>query len=352
MKRARTRKRDFERAHRAQTFRLRDVALAIGSSRRVRRRRSRAGGRGTSNGQANLRNRRGGNMKQTACRGWFMLSERRCSSRSGSAPRPARPERRSRSTPSSPSPLRLPYTGRVCDNRSASSRSRSTTPVGSRAARSSSSYSTIRRTRRSPSSSWNSVVGRGVQLFMGGSLSAMCKASIPIVADKGPLMMCLSPAVYPPKGGYVFSSSIHPVDLAISSFRFFHKKGWNDIALMMGTDATGQEVDTKIDQVMAMPEFRGMHVVAHEHFGTTDVSVAAQISKIVAAHPQALLIWTGTGISVVFQALSDAGSKSRSRRAADSCSTARWSNGAASYLPSCTSQRRSGRRIRTSTTPP
>ena len=75
----------------------------------------------------------------------------------------------------------------------------------------------------------------------------------PIVADKGPLMMCLSPAVYPPKGGYVFSSSIHPVDLTISSFRFFHKKGWNNIALMMGTDATGQEVDTKIDQVMAMP---------------------------------------------------------------------------------------------------
>jgi branched-chain amino acid transport system substrate-binding protein len=155
----------------------------------------------------------------------------------------------------------------------------------------------------------NSVVASGAQIFIGGSLSAMCKASIPLVAEKGPVMMCLSPAVYPPKGGYVFSSSIHPYDLAVASFRFFHKKGWNNIALMMATDATGQEVDTKIDAVMALPENRDLRIVAHEHFGTNDVSVAAQVSKILAARPQALLIWTGTNISVVFQALSDAGSK-------------------------------------------
>jgi branched-chain amino acid transport system substrate-binding protein len=154
---------------------------------------------------------------------------------------------------------------------------------------------------------YNNVVAGGAQVVLAGAFSAMCKATMPLVGPTGPVLYCLSPAVHPPRGGYVFSSSIHPVDLSDATFRYFQARGWDDIALLMSTDASAAEVVAGVDRLMA--KYSKLHLVAYERFSPTDTSVAAQITKIEGAHPQALLIWAGTGIPVTLRALSDAGNK-------------------------------------------
>jgi branched-chain amino acid transport system substrate-binding protein len=103
----------------------------------------------------------------------------------------------------------------------------------------------------------------------------------------------------------VFSSNIHPVDLSDATFRYFQSRGWTNIALLMSTDASAAEVVAGVDRLMA--KYPKLHVVAYERFSPADTSVSAQITKIEAAHPQAMLIWAGTGIPVTFHGLSDAG---------------------------------------------
>jgi branched-chain amino acid transport system substrate-binding protein len=105
----------------------------------------------------------------------------------------------------------------------------------------------------------------------------------------------------------VFSSNIHPVDLSDASLRYFSQRGWTNIALLMSTDASGQEVESGLAGLLA--KYPKLHVVAHERFNPADVSASAQISKIEAAHPQAMLIWSGSGIPTTFHALHDIGSK-------------------------------------------
>jgi len=77
---------------------------------------------------------------------------------------------------------------------------------------------------------------------------------------------------------------------------------------MTSADATGQDAERGLDQIIALPENKGVTVVEHAHFNTTDVSVAAQIEHIKAAKPQALIAWsTGTPIATVFKGIVQAG---------------------------------------------
>jgi branched-chain amino acid transport system substrate-binding protein len=51
-----------------------------------------------------------------------------------------------------------------------------------------------------------------------------------------------------------------------------------------------------------------MEIVAHEHFATTDLSVAAQLARVKAANPQVLVAWSsGTSFGTVLRNISDAG---------------------------------------------
>jgi branched-chain amino acid transport system substrate-binding protein len=152
---------------------------------------------------------------------------------------------------------------------------------------------------------YNGAVSGGAQVILGGGFSATCKATMPLVGANGPVLYCLSPAVHPARGGYVFSGNLHPVDLADATFRYFSQRGWYNIALLMSTDASAAEVVAGVDGLLA--KYPKLHVVAYERFSPTDQIVTAQISKIEAAHPQAMLIWAGTGIPVTLRALHDAG---------------------------------------------
>ena len=151
------------------------------------------------------------------------------------------------------------------------------------------------------------VVAGKPAVQIGPNLVAMCNGVAPLVKN-GPVMYCLSPGIHPEAGSYAFTSSVSTVDLSRALIRYFRSRGWTRIALMTSTDASGQDAERGIDGNLALPENKGVQVVAREHFNPTDVSVAAQIEKIKAAKPQAFIAWsTGAPIGTIFKAVTQAG---------------------------------------------
>jgi len=153
----------------------------------------------------------------------------------------------------------------------------------------------------------NEVLALKPAVIMGSSIVAMCNAMAPLMA-KGPVMYCMSPGIHPADGGYVFSGSTSTYDLVETLIRYYRLKGWARIAVISSSDATGQDIDRGIDRVFAMPENKSLQKVEHEHFAPTDVSVAAQLERIKAAQPQALIAWTtGAAIATIFRGAVQAG---------------------------------------------
>jgi branched-chain amino acid transport system substrate-binding protein len=151
------------------------------------------------------------------------------------------------------------------------------------------------------------VIARRVPLIVGSSLVAICRAMAPLMKD-GPVEYCLSPGIHPDEGSFVFTASVSTKDLAAALIRYFKGKGWTRIAVLTSTDATGQDAEENINATVGLPQNQGMQLVAREHFNPQDVSVAAQIARISAAKPQALIAWsTGAPIGTVFKGVAQSG---------------------------------------------
>ena len=144
-------------------------------------------------------------------------------------------------------------------------------------------------------------------IVMGSSLSAMCQAIAPVF-ESGPVNWCLSPAIYPPKGSYVFSTSVATKDLIIATVRFFREKGWKKFGLLASQDASGQDGVNDVGEALKLPENSGMQLVDTERYAASDVSATAQVTRIKAAGPQALIIWApGTPFATALRAVQDVG---------------------------------------------
>lgn len=153
----------------------------------------------------------------------------------------------------------------------------------------------------------NEVVATHPAVILGSSLVAMCNAMAPIVRD-GPLLFCLSPGHHPVIGTYDFTSGASSADSLRAMLRFFRDKGWTRIAMISSTDATGQDVDRSVAEVLALPENKTVEMVEHNHFNLTDLSVSAQIERIKSAKAQALIAWSsGTSIATIFKSAVQAG---------------------------------------------
>jgi branched-chain amino acid transport system substrate-binding protein len=152
------------------------------------------------------------------------------------------------------------------------------------------------------------ILAGKVPLIVGSSLVAICAAMAPLMKD-GPVEYCLSPGIHPAEGSYVFTASVSTRDLAAALIRYFKGKGWTRIAVLTSTDATGQDAEQNVNAIVALPQYQGVvQVVAREHFDPHDVSVAAQIARISAAKPQALIAWsTGAPIGTVFKGIAQNG---------------------------------------------
>jgi branched-chain amino acid transport system substrate-binding protein len=154
----------------------------------------------------------------------------------------------------------------------------------------------------------NQVIASKAPLILGPTLTQQCNAIAPLVQANGPADFCLSPGLNPPAGGYIWSASVSLKDAIAATVRYFRERGLTRLAILSSTDATGQEADRDWELARSAPENRRVEFVAREHFNLTDVSVSAQMARIKAANPQALLTWTvGPAFGTELHGVADAG---------------------------------------------
>jgi branched-chain amino acid transport system substrate-binding protein len=153
----------------------------------------------------------------------------------------------------------------------------------------------------------NGIIASKAQVMFGPTLSAGCNAIAPIVRN-GPLDYCFSAGMEPEHGSYVFVYQVSSADSIGVDFRYYRGRGLKRIAMLTSTDSSGQVGEQAIDAALAAPDNKDISLVDREHYNVTDLSVAAQITRIKASGAQVLIAWgTGTPIGTVFRAIRDAG---------------------------------------------
>ena len=122
------------------------------------------------------------------------------------------------------------------------------------------------------------------------------------IAKDGPVLYCFSPAILPPKGGYVFSTSI-PVDPYINAMiRYFRLRGFHRLAIISSTDGSGVADDEATRRRLTLPENRDLRIVDWEHFNPIDLTVDAPAANIKHSDAQAIIIWiSGTPFGTVLR---------------------------------------------------
>lgn len=154
----------------------------------------------------------------------------------------------------------------------------------------------------------NKLISQNVPFFLNGSIGAVDKAVDALSTPNGPFIYDLSPVEHPPAGSKIFSAGFS-LSLEIQSdLNYFKSKGLTRIAALTSTDASGVAGYTTLQQELALPQFSSIHLVTHQTFGDSDVSVATQLSVIKADHPQAMITWaTGTPLGTILNGMSSLG---------------------------------------------
>lgn len=151
------------------------------------------------------------------------------------------------------------------------------------------------------------LVNEKVPVMIGPSFVATCRAVAPLVVH-GPVQYCMSPAGPTPKGGYSFVGGFSNAASVRVSLNYFKQRGWDRVAMLTPIDATGQEGEQDFSAGVALPEYRGLTIVANEHFNITDISVAAQLARIQAAKPDVLIAWTtGAPLGTILNGMQETG---------------------------------------------
>ena len=151
------------------------------------------------------------------------------------------------------------------------------------------------------------AVAKKPAIILGPMLGATCSAVAPL-AKNGPVEYCFSPAVHPASGSYSFTGSISTQAYAIAFYRYFKSHGYTSFAMIASTDASGQDADAEFEHELTLPENAGLTMVAHEHFNGNDISVAAQMARIKAAAPQAVICYAaGTPFGTLLRGVQQAG---------------------------------------------
>jgi branched-chain amino acid transport system substrate-binding protein len=89
----------------------------------------------------------------------------------------------------------------------------------------------------------------------------------------------------------MFGTSFGTDDLIAAGIRSLRLRGLRRIAMITTTDASGQDGEKGVDAAMALPENKELTLVAREHYNGADLTVAAQVTRIKAAAPQAIVAW-------------------------------------------------------------
>jgi len=154
----------------------------------------------------------------------------------------------------------------------------------------------------------NTWISKNVPVILGPVNTSACNAITPLIS-KGPVVYCFTPTIHPPSGSYMFSSSIGPGDIITADIRFMRLRGWHKIGLIFTTDATGEDGARFVDDVVALPENKGVvSIVDREPFNLTDLSISAQISRVKASGAQAVFVYAvGTPFGTVLRGAYEGG---------------------------------------------
>ena len=153
----------------------------------------------------------------------------------------------------------------------------------------------------------NAIIEKKVPVIIGSSLSAACRAMAPL-APSGPLIYCLSPGVAPEKDSYLYAILMPAQTIVAATMHYFQSRGWQRVALITTTDASGVAAVEDFQAVFQRPEFSNLTLVANERLNPGDLSAAAQIARIKASAPDAICVWVpGTPFATVLRSLKDAG---------------------------------------------
>lgn len=151
----------------------------------------------------------------------------------------------------------------------------------------------------------NAIIAQHRAVVLGPSIAATCAAVQPLIKDNI-VAYCLSPAVHPQPGEYLFSTSTESTVQFAAIANYFAKRGYAKVATITATDTTGQDGDRSMDA--AVSKMRGLELVDREHFAIGDISVAAQISRIKSSGAQAMVAWsTGSALGTILHAMADVG---------------------------------------------
>jgi branched-chain amino acid transport system substrate-binding protein len=153
----------------------------------------------------------------------------------------------------------------------------------------------------------NQILAKHPPLIIGDTSTGTCAAMAPLLTN-GPVQFCLSPGFRPQPGGYSYALAPTPEAEAAAVMHYFRLRGWNRVALLLGTDATGQLIAGTYTAAAALPENHAISVVAFERFNPSDISVTAQLARIQAAKAQVLVAFvTGTPFDMILRSMRDAG---------------------------------------------
>ena len=151
------------------------------------------------------------------------------------------------------------------------------------------------------------ALARHPTVIFGSTISGICNAMAPLMRS-GPVLWCYSPSIRPEPGGYEFTSQIASRDQQKALMTYFRDKGWKKVALITTTDASGQDAERAVIDLLKEPDFTDMKLVDNEHFNPADVTISAQIENIRAAGPQVIVTWATTAAGgTVFRGLIQAG---------------------------------------------
>jgi len=143
--------------------------------------------------------------------------------------------------------------------------------------------------------------------IIGGGSGATCRALAALAKD-GPVLYCLTPAVRPERGGYMYSTSVGYDDTIFAQIRYLSAKGYHHFAYISTTDASGQQADLDIAEALRKPENSTVTITDHEKMAIGDLSAAAQVQRMVNSKPDAIFaLVTGNAVGTVLRELHDAG---------------------------------------------
>jgi branched-chain amino acid transport system substrate-binding protein len=153
----------------------------------------------------------------------------------------------------------------------------------------------------------NQILARHATFLLGPNLTAPCAAVAPLLQGAA-VGYCASPGINPPRDSFMFSGGNSTDDDMVAMIRYFRLRGWNRIALITTTDASGQAIDRGTARALSLPENKGIDFVAHEHFSGSDLTVSAQMARIKSANPQVLIAWaTGSPFGTLLHGIRDIG---------------------------------------------